>query len=246
MPLAGFKWTDHFLPGSTKILIGLYANATSGKGHEGIWKQKKRLYQLVGDTIPDAITFIKTHGTHLDPIEDVISRRAVKTRPKDRGGNDELLRFQKPDWAPQWELINGVWLTPRRLHMDELMGAQEKVLITRYTGYSGVYILQDSIRLNRIYVGEGAQAVNRARQHSEFYRLVMVFPTADKSTAFRLQNNLHDALKAEHPRIYSRSGSKGAYDFPDENGVGYIQKLMNLHHRHDFHQTNRIIDGETA
>src|SRR5262245_33798055 len=242
MPLAGFKWTDHFIPGSTKILIGLFANSAPGEGHEGIWKQRYHLYQLVGDTMPDAIKFIKTHGTHKDPIEEVLCRRAVKTRPKDRGGNDELLRFQKPDWEPQWNLMNGVCRRPRRLHMDELMETQEKVLITRYTGFSGVYILQDSIRPNRNYVGESGKEVIRARQHSEFYRIVMVYPTADKQSAVKLQDNLHDALKAEHPRIFSRPGSKGAYDFPDEQGVEYIHRLMVTHHRHDFHQTNRIVE----
>jgi predicted GIY-YIG superfamily endonuclease len=244
MPQAGIHWITDSYWGPAKILLGLQAIQYPGEGHRGLWKNREQLRQLVCDTMPgDAEALFKRVSTHKEEkFANVLARRAKFCRPEDRGGYDELERFLRPDWVPTTSLMRDAWLNPRKLHMDDLMEAQERIFVLKYSGSPGVYLLQNSMAMNQVYIGKGDDLIARALSHTNtFYRLVRCYPTASIRTALELEKSIHNRLKLTKG-ITWRPGRSGAYLFNHDDGVAEVDKLIIDYYRHFLHQTVRLID----
>ena len=240
------KWWDNRTPwlsdidlGHLKILGGLYGIQQPGKGHTGIFSNRFELYELAGDCMSFAIDKLnELEVSQNDPYgaPGVLARRSRDCRPSDRNGCNEFKRFEL--WTSSVELMGGLLIKPRRLYRDDLMAAQERIIIQKFNGQPGVYILQHSECMEHIYIGKGKDLVKRALEHrGVFLRLVSGYPTASERLAIQFEDSLHDRMK-EIPGVRWTSGTEGSYIV--KGGLAVVDQIVTRFYRHFLHQTVKI------
>lgn len=224
---AGVIWVYDPVFFVTKIAIGIEAVSREGIGHTGIFSDRHAIDRKVCEIILPFPDRYAQFSTHKEPRAEVLARRARFCRPWDRGGKDELSRFRDSvSMRPFYDMVEKHWWSGLTIDLDDILEVQERHFELEYNGMPGVYVLQDTHSLDRIYVGKGGSMVKRARSHGELWRVVRCYATATVGVAEALENHIHKEL-IQWPHVWRRDNQRGMYLFKnDRDGVIEVDQLV--------------------
>lgn len=190
---AGIDWLKpEWLP--VKMEVGRAAKEHIKKfGDQYGWFNKPvkgSLADRVRDKFRYAEKMFTEYSTHKGDFAQALADRGRYCFPPEFGGKDEL----KPLMQEQFQATIDLVVKQKTIYIDDVWGAQERMLRAEVKGLPGVYILACLEKGERGYVGVGDEARAVLGHLDTPYRFVRFLATETWGEARRLEKIIHHNL----------------------------------------------------
>lgn len=208
------------------ITVGIQASIDFKKKdrHIGYTRsENNRCVEIIGDIMPvgylDDLT--KAYFGPL-PFGEYIGNRMARAKSLYRNGGGELKTFMSPEHHRSFNLCKKSLFRSRRLHTDEIYNACQKDLKLWHSDHPGVYIRVIPGREHRPRIGEGKKSGGRGSVSYGEYKLVKVFTTSDKRSAWDIEQEVVSLARAHDVKVVD-----SVFHFPEgEDGIGLLSGMI--------------------
>jgi hypothetical protein len=227
---AGIDWTRDYRFGAAKILVGHQMFQSGTPDFTRV--NERRMEQLVGDRMPEVLEALYQNYDGGNSIGYLLTHRASYCLNSEqyKHGKNELLRFQKPDFASTWKAVTQ---TDEKLSLLRLLDIQEQRIILMTPEGPGLYLRHNPDSPAYIYVGDSGDLPSRNSGHgNSLLYLWECYATATYADAHKIQNATLNYLK-EIGEPWRELG-KGGYRVHGCNAVDLVHAFLMKYYREFF------------
>lgn len=247
----GLKWTRDNLLVPNKIATGVKAEKWARiNGWPSGWFEApnlSRLERFSCDLVEGFKEHVKTNYRGTNSIGYLLAHRGRNCLPPTiaKGGTSELDPLRRPGLKPFFEMVEGKINAGKTITKDDILEAQQQVVLLQVVDEAGVYLRLYSHREDLFYFGKAESIANRSREHegsgTSWLAKGWLFNTPDDIGPVEI--GIHRMLREIYgvSRFRQSSRSNGLWVMPKPSlPFDVVSKLMETAYRPYYYGTAEL------